>query len=200
LILGEIARGGMGVVYLARQNNLKREVALKLILAGVLASRREIEQFHIEAEAAAALNHPHIVHVYESGEHEGQPFVAMELIQGSSLAEKLEEGAWRFTSTNAAERQTQLAGLVLKLAEAVHHAHQRGVIHRDLKPSNVLLNEEGEPFVTDFSLAKLMGGSAGLTQTGQVLGTPSFMSPEQAAGRRNSFLFADWSTAIPWSH
>ena len=189
-ILGEIARGGMGVVYLARQNNLNREVALKLILAGVLASRREIEQFHVEAEAAAALNHPHIVHVYESGEHEGQPFVAMELIQGSSLAEQLEEGAWRFTSTNAAERQTQIAGLVLKLAEAVHHAHQRGVIHRDLKPSNVLLNEEGEPFVTDFGLAKLVGGRAGLTQTGQVLGTPSFMSPEQAAGRTKDVTVA----------
>jgi predicted Ser/Thr protein kinase len=183
LILGEIARGGMGVVYLARQTNLNREVALKLIRAGALASPRDREQFRVEAEAAAALAHPRIVRVFESGEHDGQPFVAMELIEGPSLAAQLAEGAWDFTPASAAERQRQIASVTSQLADAVHHAHQRGVIHRDLKPSNVLINSKGEPSLTDFGLAKLLHGGTGLTQTGQVLGTPSYMSPEQAAGQ-----------------
>lgn len=190
LILGEIARGGMGVVYLARQTSLNREVGLKLIRAGALASRRDIEQFHVEAEAAASLSHPHIVRIFESGEHEGQPFVAMEWIDGASLAEQLTEGAWKFNPTSARTRQRAIAELLRTLADAVHHAHQRGIIHRDLKPSNVLLNTKGEPFLTDFGLAKLIEGGTGLTQTGQVLGTPAYMSPEQAAGKAKDVTVA----------
>ena len=190
LILGEIARGGMGVVYLARQTNLQREVALKLIRAGTLAARRDLEQFRIEAEAAAALSHPHIVRIFEAGEHQGQPFVAMEWIEGESLAGQLAAGQWKMEPASARARQRTIAGLLVQLAAAVQHAHQRGVIHRDLKPGNILLNAKGEPFLTDFGLAKLIEGGMGLTQTGQILGTPSYMSPEQAVGRTKDVTIA----------
>ncbi len=182
LILGEIARGGMGVVYLARQSSLNRDVALKLIKAGTLASRRELELFRWEAEAAAGLSHPRIVRVYEFGEHDGQPFVAMEFIDGSSLAAQVKERAWALTPQNAPTQAKRIARLLIALSDALHHAHQHGVIHRDLKPGNILLNEGGDPFVTDFGLAKLLHHDAAHTRTGQVLGTPAYMAPEQAAG------------------
>ncbi len=190
LILGEIARGGMGVVYLARQTNLNREVALKLIRAGALASRREIEQFSVEAEAAASLGHPNIVRVYESGEHDGQPFVTMELVDGSSLAERLADGSWNLTAKSRIDHFRRIAEIAAKLANAVHHAHQRGVIHRDLKPSNVLLDVNDQPFLTDFGLAKLVDTASNLTQTGKMLGTPSYMSPEQAEGKAKDVTVA----------
>ena len=181
-VLGELARGGMGIVYLARQANLNREVALKLIRAGTLASREELALFRAEAEAAASLSHPHIVRVFESGEHEGQPFVAMDFIEGTSLARQLADGAWSLSPATAAARQQAIARLVATLADAIHYAHQHGIIHRDLKPANILVNEAGQPFVTDFGLAKRSNMDGGLTRSGQIMGTPGYLAPEQAAG------------------
>lgn len=183
LILGEIARGGMGVVYLAQQTNLNREVALKLVRAGNLASPRELQLFQHEAEAAAALSHPNIVRIYETGTHEGQPFVAMELIEGESLAQQLVSGSWQPDTVGQRRRQRCAAELIACLASAVQHAHERGVIHRDLKPDNVLMNVSGQPVLADFGLARLTESNTGLTQTGQVIGTAAYMSPEQASGR-----------------
>lgn len=190
LILGEHARGGMGVVYLAQQTNLNREVALKLIRAGGLASLRELQMFQVEAEAAAALSHPNIVRIYETGTHDGQPFVAMEFVEGASLAQQIAAGQWRWEPTDSKDRLRRAVALLAKLADAVQHAHDRGVIHRDLKPANVLINAVGEPFLTDFGLAKLAEGNSGLTQTGQVLGTPAYMAPEQAVGRTRDITTA----------
>lgn len=172
-LLAEIARGGMGVVYKARQVSLNRIVALKMILAGQLASPEDVERFHLEAEAAANLDHPGIVPIYEVGEHEGQHFFSMAFVDGPSLAQRLTEGPLP---------PLQAAELIRQVAEAVAFAHARGVIHRDLKPGNILLAADGQPRITDFGLAKRIAGEKHLTATGQVLGTPSFMPPEQAAG------------------
>jgi tRNA A-37 threonylcarbamoyl transferase component Bud32 len=173
-LLDEIARGGMGVVYKARQVNLNRIVALKMILAGQLANDSDVKRFYAEAEAAANLDHPGIVPIFEIGQHEGQHYFSMAFIQGQSLAKKVADGP--FPPREAAE-------LVRKIAEAVEYAHQKGIIHRDLKPANVLLDGSGQPKVTDFGLAKQTKGDSGLTGTGQILGTPSYMPPEQAAGK-----------------
>ncbi len=173
-LLAEIARGGMGVVYKARQVNLDRVVALKMILAGHLASEEDVRRFYQEAEAAANLDHAGIVPIYEVGQHEGQHFFSMAFIEGESLAQRLSRSV--LPAREAAE-------LVREIAEAVQYAHEKGVVHRDLKPANILLNREGEPRITDFGLAKKIEDDSGLTATGQVLGTPSFMAPEQAAGR-----------------
>ena len=181
-LLEEIARGGMGIVYKARQASLNRIVALKMILRGTFASPRDVQRFRSEAEAAANLDHPHIVPIYEVGEHEGQQYFSMKFVEGTSLA-KHPRG----------EMRAEVSGL-LEVARAVHYAHQHGVLHRDLKPSNVLVDPHGTRFVTDFGLAKRLTDTAGdhsLTEPGQVLGTPRYMSPEQAAGRKDLTVAAD---------
>ena len=173
-LLSEIARGGMGVVYKARQVNLNRVVALKMILAGQLASEEEVQRFRTEAEAAANLDHPGIVPIYEIGQHEGQHFFSMGYVDGCSLADRVRNGP--LPPKEAAE-------LTKKIAEAIAFAHSRNVIHRDLKPANVLLDQNGEPKVTDFGLARKTDNDSGMTRTGAVMGTPSYMPPEQAAGK-----------------
>ncbi len=173
-ILGELGRGGMGVVYQARQIGLDRLVALKMILSGDHAGEAERTRFKIEAEAAARLRHPNIVQVFEVGESAGRPFFSLEFVDGGSLAGKLGGTPWRPRPS---------AGLIMTLARAVHAAHGAGIVHRDLKPANVLLTAEGQPKITDFGLAKKLGDAAGLTQSGAVVGTPSYMAPEQAGGQ-----------------
>lgn len=182
----EIARGGMGVVYRARQRSLNRTVAIKMILAGQVASPESVQRFRLEAEAAARLNHPGIVPIYEIGEYETQHFFSMKLIEGGSLAECLPDFQLSATASPAARRdqQTCIAELLAKVARALEFAHQRGVLHRDLKPSNILIDESGEPHLTDFGLAKLTGREAsGITLSAAVLGTPGYLAPEQAAGK-----------------
>jgi tetratricopeptide (TPR) repeat protein len=173
LMLEEIARGGMGVVYKARQVALNRIVAVKMILTGQSASPDELERFQAEVQAAAQLDHPHIVPIIEVGQWRGQRYFSMGFVDGCSLAERLAVGP--LPPRDAAE-------LLLTVAEAIEYAHARGVVHRDLKPANILLDRFGRPHVTDFGLAKRVGDQSGLTAAGQVIGTPSFMSPEQAAG------------------
>ena len=172
-LLDEIGRGGMGIVYRARQVRLDRTVALKMILTGQLAGDVDVQRFHTEAEAAAQLNHPGIVPIYEVGEHEGHHYFSMGFIEGESLAARLNEGP--LPPREAAE-------ITKKIARAIAYAHQKKVIHRDLKPANILVDTEGEPKVTDFGVAKNFETDSGLTVTGQVLGTPGYMPPEQAAG------------------
>jgi WD40 repeat protein len=192
-VLGELGRGGMGVVYKARQAGLNRLVALKMILAGSHAGPDDLARFRSEAEAVAALQHPNIVQIFEVGERDGLPFFSLELVEGGSLADRLDGAPW--PARPAAE-------LVAALARAMHYAHSRGVVHRDLKPANVLLASGGltppveattggsrppladaVPKITDFGLAKQLDGAAGRTRTGAVMGTPSYMAPEQAGGR-----------------
>ncbi len=170
-LLEEIARGGMGVVYKARQKHPSRIVALKMILAGQLADEDDVQRFQSEANAAAQLEHPNIVPIYEVGEHNGHHFFTMRYIEGESLSARLDKGP--LPPFEAAE--------ILKvIADAAAYAHARDVIHRDLKTANVLLDRDGTPLVTDFGLAKFLESDSGLTATGEVLGTPSYMSPEQA--------------------
>ena len=171
----ELGRGGMGVVYRARQVSLNRPVALKLLRAGVLADDAELRRFQNEAEAVALLDHPGIVPIYEVGQHEGRRYFSMKLIEGGSLAERL---------ASFRDDPRAAAMLLAEAAAAVQHAHLRGVLHRDLKPANILIDAEGRPHITDFGLAKRIRGDAELTQSGAIMGTPAYMSPEQAAGRR----------------
>jgi WD40 repeat protein/tetratricopeptide (TPR) repeat protein/tRNA A-37 threonylcarbamoyl transferase component Bud32 len=197
-LLVEIARGGMGVVYRARHVRLNRLVALKMILAGHLASDLDVQRFRAEAEATATLDHPNIVPIYEVGEHDGRHYFTMKLIDGGGLDRSLA----RFTADHRGA-----AGLLAQVARAVHHAHQRGILHRDLKPANILLQggdgpgarDEGPdssslvprpaslapiPMVTDFGLAKRVAGDTSRTRTGAIIGTPSYMAPEQASGQK----------------
>jgi tetratricopeptide (TPR) repeat protein len=174
-ILSELGRGGMGVVLKAHQVALNRAVALKVVKSGSFASEAELIRFQTEAEAVAQLDHPHIVPIYEVGQCGGQHFFSMKLVHGTSLDRRLEEFACNPQAS---------ACLVASVARAVHHAHQRGILHRDLKPANILVDENGEPHVTDFGLAKRLNASQDATQSGLLLGTPSYMSPEQASGSR----------------
>jgi hypothetical protein len=162
------------VVYKALQKDLNRLVALKMILAGALSSPEDVQRFRTEAAAAAQLQHDHIVQVHEVGAVDGTQFYSMEYIDGPSLAQKLEAGP---LSNRTAARYVML------IARAAHYAHQRGILHRDLKPSNILIDAADQPHVTDFGLAKVLGADLQRTQTGQVMGTPSYMAPEQAAGQ-----------------
>ncbi len=173
-IIRELARGGMGVVFQARQVSLNRPVALKMILAGQLADDTEVKRFYTEAEAAANLDHPGIVPIFEVGQHEGQHYFSMGFVEGQSLSQRLAEGP--LPAREAAE-------LIRRVSEAIEYAHQRGVIHRDLKPANILLDQNGNPRVTDFGLAKRVQSDSGLTGSGQIMGTPSYMPPEQAGGK-----------------
>lgn len=169
----EIARGGMGVVYRAHQQRLDRPVALKLISSGVLASREERHRFRIEAEAAARLHHPSIIAIHEIGSWQGYEYFSMTLVEGPTLQNRVDSGVFDDNET---------ARIVSAIARAVGYAHRAGIIHRDLKPENILLSEDGRPLVTDFGLAKWHREGTIMTRTGQVLGTPHYMSPEQASG------------------
>src|SRR5262245_31283382 len=161
-LLEEIERGGMGVVFKARQKTLNRIVAVKLILAGQLASKREVDRFYAEAQAAAKLDHRNIVPIFEVGEHRGQHYYSMAYVPGASLALRILGGPIP---------PREAATMIREAALAVHYAHGQGVIHRDLKPANILIDADGEPRVTDFGLAKQISDESGLTATGQVLGT-----------------------------
>ncbi|MGD9634294.1 MAG: serine/threonine-protein kinase [Pirellulales bacterium] len=173
----ELGRGGMGIVYRAWQPSLRRNVAVKLILRGTLASTDEQARFQAEAAAAGRLQHPHIVPIYEVASHNGQCYFSMQLVEGTTLAERLAEGPLP---------APEAARLMVTVARAIHYAHAQGVIHRDLKPANILLDVAGEPHITDFGLAKQLDAGASLTRTGAVLGTPAYMAPELASGDRGA--------------
>jgi serine/threonine-protein kinase len=180
-----IGRGGMGVVYRARQASLERVVALKMIRSAFLASELEVHRFLNEAKSAAMLDHPNIVPIFEVGEHEGQHYFSMRLVEGGNLAQRIAMGEFQASneSSSSATRDLPMrnsAGLVAKVARAVHHAHQRGIMHRDLKPSNILIDLRGEPQVSDFGLARLANEETSATLTNETLGTPAYMAPEQA--------------------
>lgn len=175
-MLEEIARGGMGIVYRARQVNLNRIVAVKMILAGQFAGKQFVQRFRGEAAAAAVLQHPNIVAVHDVGVQDGQHYFSMDFVNGQNLATFV--GQRPLTPRKAAH-------YVKLIAEAVHYAHEQGILHRDLKPSNVLIDANDQPRITDFGLARRLDGESSLTMTGQVLGSPNFMPPEQC-GRGSS--------------
>lgn len=174
VLLEELGRGGMGIVYRARQKQLDRMVAVKMILAGRTATAEDETLFFTEAKAAAKVRHPNIVGVYEAGQRYGWHFIAMELVEGDSLADHLDKGAME---------PQECARILQTVSEAVAHLHNEGLVHRDLKPANILLDASGTPYISDFGLAKILGGRDALDEEGLVMGTPDYMSPEQAAGR-----------------
>ncbi|MFK8110567.1 MAG: protein kinase [Rubripirellula sp.] len=182
MIEDEIARGGMGIVYRAQQQGLDRPVALKLISSGVLAGNEERRRFRIEAEAAARLHHPGIIAIHDIGSWQGYEYFSMTLVDGPTLQKRVDDGV--FNDKEAAQT-------VRDVARAVAYAHRAGIVHRDLKPENILISEDGRPLVTDFGLAKWHREGSMVTRTGQVLGTPHFMSPEQASGRGDSDATTD---------
>ncbi len=175
-IIREIGRGGMGVVYEAEQQNPHRKVALKMLLQGQLAPETDFIRFQAEAQAVAQLDHNNIVALFEVGSHENIPYFTLRLIEGENLATKI--------TRDGPLSPREAAQLLAPICSAIHYAHSKGVLHRDLKPSNILLDDQGTPYVTDFGLAKRMEAGATLTQSGAILGTPSFMAPEQAQGNR----------------
>jgi hypothetical protein len=184
----EIARGGMGVVFRARQVSLNRLVAVKMILSGELASPDDVARFRTEAEAAANLDHPAIVPIYEIGEREGQHYFSMKFIDGESLSQRLQKATGKpLTREELKER----IDLVIAVARGIHYAHQRGIIHRDLKPANILIDSAGQPHITDFGLARLSSSDSQLTRTGAIVGTPSYMAPEQALGSKGATTAID---------
>jgi WD40 repeat protein len=192
-ILAEVGRGGMGVVYKAWHRGLQRTAALKMVLAGEFASPTQELRFRLEAELAARVQHPNIVQVYEVGSYEGRPFLALEWVEGGSLANRLDDTPWP---------PAEAASLIETLARAINVAHEDGIVHRDLKPANILIQEPGArkpeaatavrraippdfcPKIADFGLAQTIEGGRGMTQTGLLVGTPAYMSPEQASGKR----------------
>ncbi|QDU37123.1 Serine/threonine-protein kinase PrkC [Maioricimonas rarisocia] len=181
-LLEELGRGGMGIVYRARQIDLNRVVALKMLLQGDLATETDLERFRAESASAARLDHPHIVHVYEVGELEGRPYFTMRYVEGSTLARRLIDGPLP---------PRDAARLLIPVCRAIAHAHRQGVLHRDLKPSNILIDASGRPFVSDFGLAKRIpaagqdpAAASTLTHSGAIVGTPGYMAPEQALGNR----------------
>jgi hypothetical protein len=201
-LLGAIAQGGMGVVYKARQVSLNRMVALKMILGGRFAGENELKRFQAEAEAVANLDHPNIIPIYEVGEHHGQQYFCMKLIDGGPLTAWMARHAGgdpqakhnRSIHGPPSSRQTlerDAATMLATLARAIHHAHQHGILHRDLKPANILVDAQGQPNITDFGLAKNFNGVSDLTHSGSVMGTPSYMAPEQASGSRQAGTAAD---------
>lgn len=185
-IISEIARGGMGIVYLAQQKGLQRVVALKLILAGQMASVESIERFRLEATTAANLHHPCIVPIYEIGQVDSQHFYSMEFVDGKSLADERDKFGLNIgdPANVVREKQKQIATCMAQVADAIEYAHQRGGLHRDIKPSNILIDGvNNRPRITDFGLAKLINDvGAGLTLSSTMLGSPSYLSPEQANG------------------
>jgi serine/threonine protein kinase len=200
-LLEQIGRGGMGVVYKARQVSLNRLVALKMVLDSQLGSPVVVRRFEIEAEAAARLHHPNIVPIYEIGEEEHQHFFSMKLIEGENLSHRMARGEFRpsargqLKSTDR-ELQIRVAQLMIAVAGAVHYAHENGVLHRDIKPSNILVDDAGQPHLTDFGLAKLTDTEYSLSKTGGLMGTPSYMAPEQAAGGKGSVASDVYSLGI----
>jgi eukaryotic-like serine/threonine-protein kinase len=178
-LLEELGRGGMGVVHRARQLHLNRIVALKRLLHGPSSRPEDVARFRAEAASAARLSHPNVVAVHDVGEVDGQPFLVMQYVEGTTLARRLLDGPLP---------PGEAAALLAPICRGVEHAHERGVLHRDLKPSNILIDLQGQPLVSDFGLAKQidLGAEAGLTETGAILGTPSYMAPEQAASHRGA--------------
>ena len=172
-----LGRGGMGVVYRARHLRLDRPVALKMLLAGSYAGQEERERFQHEAEAVAGLRHANIVQLYDAGDLDGRPYFTMEFVEGGSLAQKI---------AGMPQPVRPSAALLMEVAEAVHFAHQSGIVHRDLNPANILLATDGTAKVTDFGLARRLEGDSGLTLSGVPMGTPSYMAPEQARGEKGA--------------
>src|SRR2546423_1240946 len=180
-LLEEVGRGGQGVVFRARQKSLNRTVALKVISLGQWASKAHLKRFRLEAEAAAKLEHPGIVPIHEVGERDGSCYFSMKFIEGGQLDEVVRRAPMSIR---------QAAELIAKVARTVHYAHEHGILHRDIKPGNILLDQKGEPHLTDFGLARLVETESTVTRTMEVLGTPSYMAPEQAVGN-NAALAAE---------
>src|SRR6516164_9852038 len=172
-LLEEVGRGGQGVVFRARQKSLNRVVALKIIKLGEWASEAHVKRFRREAEAAAGLEHPGIVPIHEVGERDGSCYFSMKFVEGGQLDEVVRRAP--MSTREAAE-------LIANVARTVHYAHEHGILHRDIKPGNILLDAKGEPHLTDFGLARLVESESSVTQTLDILGTPSYMAPEQAVG------------------
>ena len=195
-LLEEVGRGGQGVVFRARQKSLNRIVALKVIGLGQWATKAHLKRFRLEAEAAASLDHPCIVPIYEVGERDGQCYFSMKFVEGGQLDEVVKHAPMSIR---------QAVELIAKVARTVHYAHEHGILHRDIKPGNILLDAKGEPHLTDFGLARLVESESTVTRTLEVLGTPSYMAPEQAAGnnrkanQRNRCL-RTWRSALPASN
>src|SRR5437870_12310755 len=180
-LLEEVGRGGQGVVFRARQKTLNRTVALKVISLGQWASKAHVKRFRREAEAAASLDHPSIVPIYEVGERDGSCYFSMKFVEGGQLDE---------VSRRTPMSIRHAAELIAKVARTVHYAHEHGILHRDIKPGNILLDDKGEPHLTDFGLARLVEAESTITRTLEVLGTPSYMAPEQAAGNNTQLTSA----------